>query len=73
LNRLVPVANSTEYNLRIEVIRQLLDELRLNRELLVHHREVILQLLMVRNDDSLSERIVLGPSRTSEHLKDVLR
>lgn len=72
MNRLVTVADGAEDDLSVEVVRQLLDKLRLDRQLLVHHTQVVLQLLVVRNDDSLSIRIVLRSSRTSEHLEDIL-
>jgi hypothetical protein len=72
LDRLVAIPHGAEDDLGVEVVGELGDVLRLDRELLIHHRQVVLQFRVVRDDDALAVRVVLGPTGSTEHLQDVL-
>ena len=67
------VADGSEDDLRVQVVRKLRDELRLNRKLLVHQAQVVLKFRVVCDDDTFSIRFLLRTTSTSEHLQNVLR
>ena len=64
--------NRTENNFGVQSVGELLDELRFDGELLVEQRQVVLQLGVLRDDDTFAERVKLRPTRTAHHLHDVL-
>ena len=70
---MVAISDSTQYDLGVEVFGKLHDELRLNRDLLVHQTEVVLKLGGVRDDDTLAVPIILRTTGTAEHLEHILR
>ncbi|RUP47581.1 hypothetical protein BC936DRAFT_145567 [Jimgerdemannia flammicorona] len=62
-----------QYDLCIEVICELRDELGLDGQLSVDKRDPVLQFRVRRDDDALAVRVVLRPSRAAHHLEHVLR
>src|SRR5882762_11831780 len=68
LHSFVSIADSPQNNLRVQIVCQLSHKLRLNGQLLVHQAEVILQLRVVRDDDTLTIGVILRPTRASKHL-----
>ena len=67
------VAHGAERDLGVEVVGQVLDELRLDRQLLVHEAQVVLELRVLRDHDALALGVVLRPPGAPEHLHDVER
>mmetsp|Transcript_11887 Transcript_11887/g.50962 ORF Transcript_11887/g.50962 Transcript_11887/m.50962 type:complete len:427 (-) Transcript_11887:2664-3944(-) len=61
-----------ENNLRVERVREVSNELRLDRQLLVEQRQVVLQLAVLRDDDALAEGVELRPAGAAHHLHHVL-
>ena len=66
------VADITHDHLRIEIVGELRNELTLDRQLLIHQREIVLQLAVVGDDDALAEGVELWTTSAPEHLKYIL-
>ena len=54
LCRLLDIRDSTKHDLGIEIVRQALEELRLDRHLVSCHGEIIIQFVVCRQDDTLT-------------------
>lgn len=63
------ILHVTQYYLSIEHVRQFPHHLTLNRQLLVEQRQIILQLSMRCDEDSLSFGVVLRTTSSTKHLK----
>lgn len=67
------IADRTQDHLSAELVGELRDQLRLDGQLHVVHREIVLQLGVICDYYALSKCIVLRPSCSAHHLKNVLR
>jgi len=67
------VLHAAHHDLSVQVVRQLAHHLRFHRELLVHQRQVVRQLRVLRDDDPLALRVELDAASTAQHLQDVQR
>ena len=72
VHRIPRVLHGAEDNLRVERIREVFHKLGLNWKLLVEQRQVVLQLAVLGDDDTLAERIELRTTGTAHHLHHVL-
>mmetsp|Transcript_62196 Transcript_62196/g.148188 ORF Transcript_62196/g.148188 Transcript_62196/m.148188 type:complete len:1090 (-) Transcript_62196:715-3984(-) len=73
LDSLADVLDGPEHDLRVEDVRQVLNHLGLDRELLVEKREVVLQLRVRCDDDACPGGVVLRAASTPHHLHHVER
>mmetsp|Transcript_8053 Transcript_8053/g.30236 ORF Transcript_8053/g.30236 Transcript_8053/m.30236 type:complete len:1031 (+) Transcript_8053:3808-6900(+) len=73
LHRLGDVLHAALHDLRVQIVGELRDHLRLHRQLLVHQGQVVLQLGMLSDDDAFSLGVILRPARAAEHLLHVQR
>jgi len=68
VDSLLNVLHGSQDDLGVEVIGEFSHKLALDGQLLVHEGKVVLQLTVVGQHDALTLRVVLGPTRTTQHL-----
>ena len=71
LRPLAHVRHRSQHHLGIEVIRQVGDELRLNRGGVRQQREVVREFFMLGDDDALAGGVESRPTRSAENLLHV--
>ena len=62
------ILNGAEHHFGIEIVREFTDELRLNRQLLVHQRQIELQLTVIGYQNSFPLCVILRPTGSTQHL-----
>mmetsp|Transcript_78204 Transcript_78204/g.172580 ORF Transcript_78204/g.172580 Transcript_78204/m.172580 type:complete len:214 (+) Transcript_78204:3389-4030(+) len=63
--------DSSQHQFCIHHVRQNAEHLRLNGQLLVHQRQVVLQLAVLRDDDAVPCLVILRSSGSTQHLHHV--
>ena len=61
----------TQHNLSVEVVDQQADELRLNRQLVGQHAQVVAEVCVLCEDHSQTAALILGTPRTPKDLLHV--
>ncbi len=72
LNAFVAAPDVAENDFGIEVVDELARKLTLDGQLLVEQRQVVRDLILIGDDDTLAVRVELGTTGTAEHLEDIL-
>mmetsp|Transcript_125895 Transcript_125895/g.228490 ORF Transcript_125895/g.228490 Transcript_125895/m.228490 type:complete len:474 (-) Transcript_125895:2533-3954(-) len=71
VHRVLARLNCAQHQLRIQEIGQSAQELRLNRQLHVVQREVVLQFTVLCDDDAMAKLVILRPACSANHLHHI--